>query len=153
MESVLNVGLNDTLVHSLAATTGCPKFAYDTYRRFIQLYSVHVDGADPEQFSSIVSSVMAERNLTSEDAMTTFDYQKIITEFKKIASVPEDPWEQLYGAIAAVYRSWDSDAVSRYRDNHGIPWVSGVCLALLQLGHRANSWLSVLLCRLVVLLW
>ena len=124
MESVLNVGLNDTLVHSLAATTGSPKFAYDTYRRFIQQYSVHVDGADPDKFSAIVSSVMAERQLTSEDALTTFDYQKLVTEFKKISSVPEDPWEQLYSAVAAVYRSWDSQSVAMYRDIHGIPWVS-----------------------------
>lgn len=124
METVLNIGLNDTLVHSLAASTASPRFAYDTYRRFIQLYSVHVNRADPALYNGIVDTIMKERNITSESGLTTFDFQKIVTEFKKISSIPEDPWQQLFSAIISIYYSWDHPNVSMYRDIHGIPWVN-----------------------------
>lgn len=124
MESVLNVGLNDELVHSLAAYTGSPRFAYDAYRRFLQLYAVHVTGADPRLFEAATARVMAERNIDQEACLTTFDFQRLVAEFKKLATVPDDPWEQLYACIAAIYRSWDLPSVVRFRDIHGIAWVS-----------------------------
>lgn len=122
-ESVLNVGLNDALVHSLAAYTGSPRFAYDTYRRFLQLFAVHVNGVAPGRFTSVVDRIMQERNIRQELDLTTFDFQQIVEEFKTISAVPDDPWEQLYSCIAAIYKSWDLPSVSRFRDIHGIPWV------------------------------
>lgn len=150
MESVLNIGLNDSLVHCLAAYTGSPRFAYDTYRRFLQLYAVHINNADPALYTAVVDKIMTERNLVpnQEASLTTFDFQQMITEFKKISTVPEDPWEQLYSSIAAIYRSWDLPSVSRFRDIHSIPWSMGTAVVVQSMvyGNRDEHSGSGVLC-------
>lgn len=66
---------------------------------------------------------MKERNLSNENLLTTFDLQRIVTAFKTITIIPDDPWEQLYNIIESIYNSWDSPSVNMYRDIYGIPWV------------------------------
>lgn len=120
MDTVLNVGLNDSIVHALAATSKCPKFAYDTYRRFLQLYGTNVNGIDPSKFTEVLERVFEDRNLSDESQLTTFDLQKIVQDFKILAEAPEDPYQQIFRIVEAIYCSWESSSATQYRSLRGV---------------------------------
>ena len=124
MESVINVGLNDRVVHSLAATTNNPRYAYDTYRRFLMSYGTRVNRVESHVYSTLLQGLLSGRGLSGEAECTTYDLQQLCTLYKGVTAVPDDPVEQLYSALVAVYESWESSSVNMYRDIYGIPWVS-----------------------------
>ena len=127
METVINIGLNDTVVHALAATTNNPKYAYDTYRRSLMSYGTHVLHTPSYIYTNLLQDLLRSRNLTSESQLTTYDYQQLCVLYKNVTAIPEDPYEQIYCALVAVYESWDSTVVNMYRDIYGIPWVC-ICM-------------------------
>ena len=112
MDTVLNLGLNDVTVEALAADSGDARFAYDSYRRFIQMYSNVVLGLDHEVFEEILEDEKARRGHELDTALSADDWQAIIALYKaKVEEdlgkpFPQDPQEQLWGAIGAVFSSW-----------------------------------------------
>jgi len=132
MDTVLNLGLNDDTVRGLAARTGDARFAYDCYRRFVAMYGEVVMEVRPESeeedspFSRILDALKAERGIESDNELTADDLKKLVTEFKieilrrTSAQFPEDPMVQLWGAIAAVIRSWHNPRAQVYRRMTGI---------------------------------
>jgi len=113
-----------------------PKFAYDSYRRFLQLYGTNVNGVSPSQFTDVLERVLVDRNLQDESQLATFDLQEIVKEFKVLANVPEDPYQQVHRVIEAIYCSWESPTATQYRNIHGITDVS--------------KYLSIIICSLCV---
>jgi pyruvate,orthophosphate dikinase len=127
MDTVLNLGLNDKTVEGLARQTKDQRFAYDAYRRFIQMFGKVVLGAKAEQFEEIISSHKATRHLTSDVELDAEAMAEIVTEFKQLIqkethmSFPEDPIDQLKMAVAAVFESWNGRRAVIYRQANKIP--------------------------------
>ena len=127
MDTILNLGLNDRTVAGLAKVSGDPRFAYDSYRRFVQMYANVVLGVSSEPFEDRLEAKVKERGLESEVKLSPEDLKQLVEDFKQIARehtrepFPEDPYEQLWGAIEAVFRSWNVDRAIHYRRVHGIP--------------------------------
>lgn len=120
VDTVLNVGLNDAIVCALAATSMSSKFAYDTYRRFLQSYGINVNGIDSAKFIDVLERVLSQNDLQDESQLTTADLQLIVQEFKLLANVPEDPLQQVKHIIQAMYCSWKSPIATQYRRLHSI---------------------------------
>ena len=133
MDTVLNLGLNDATAAGLAEQTGDPRFAYDCYRRFVAMYGEVVMGVvaasehDESPFAQILADLKAERNVTADSALGADDLKRLVTEFKIAIlretdqSFPDEPLKQLWGAIAAVYRSWHNPRAKIYQRANEIP--------------------------------
>ena len=121
MDTVLNLGLNEKTVEGLAKLTKNPRFAYDCYRRFVQMYGDVVLGLKPEKegehdpFEVIIDRKKKQRGITSDTDLTVDDIKDLVKEFKKTinsrlgVTFPEEPMDQLWGSIGAVFRSWNTD--------------------------------------------
>ncbi len=121
MNTILNLGLNDEITAGLAKKTGNARFAYDSQRRFMQMFADVVLEVDGERYEHIIDEYKKAKGYTTDPEMTAEDWQAVIAEFKKIATIPDDPFEQLRLAIEAVFRSWHSARAKVYREMNDIP--------------------------------
>src|SRR5690606_12966545 len=125
MDTVLNLGLNDQTVEGLKRRSNNPRFAYDSYRRFVQMYGDVVMGVPHSEFEAMIDEVKARRGVTEDTALTADDWKELVGRFKaRVQEVtgrpfPDDPMEQLRGAINAVFDSWHNPRAERYRQLHG----------------------------------
>ncbi len=126
MDTVLNLGLNDESVKGLAQTSGNERFAYDSYRRFIQMFSDVVLGADLDEYEGALEAMKKSKGYKSDTDMTTEDLKELVSQYKAIGQklgkvVPQDPWEQLWLGIGAVFGSWNVARAITYRKLNNIP--------------------------------
>ena len=127
MDTVLNLGLNDKTVEGLAKTSGDARFAWDSYRRFIQMYGDVVLDVDHGLFEEALEIAKEDNGFHNDTEMTEADWRTLVGEYKRIVSkelgrdFPQDPHEQLWGAIRAVFDSWDSERAKVYRRLNDIP--------------------------------
>ncbi len=147
MDTILNVGLDDESVEGLAATTGNRRFAYDSYRRLIQMYGETVDGIDGHRFEQELSALKRERGVDQDVDLTADDLAELVTQFKRIyeegtgRGFAQDAREQLSRAIEAVFQSWDTPRAQVYRRAHGIPDDLGTAVNVVQMvfGNRGDT--------------
>lgn len=147
MDTVLNLGLNDTTVEGLAKTSGDDRFAWDSYRRFIQMYSDVVLGVEHHLFEEALEIAKEDSGYLNDVEMTAGDWRKIVSEYKSIVekelgrAFPQNPQEQLWGAIQAVFDSWDSDRAKVYRRLNGIPgdWGTAVNVQAMVFGNMGDT--------------
>ncbi|MCA0902285.1 pyruvate, phosphate dikinase [Qipengyuania aquimaris] len=134
MDTVLNLGLNDETVEGLAKTSGDERFAWDSYRRFIQMYSDVVLGLDHGLFEEALEITKEDNGFYADTEMSADDWKVLVAEYKRIvaeehdAPFPQDPTEQLWGAIRAVFDSWDSERAKVYRRLNDIPHDMGTAV-------------------------
>lgn len=121
MNTILNLGLNDEIVEGLAKKTNNPRFAYDSYRRFIQMFSDVVQGVDGHKFEQVISDYKAEHVKTYDVEMEAEDWQAVIATYKTFTDFPQDPFEQLKLAVEAVFLSWYTPRANFYREMSNIP--------------------------------
>ena len=128
MDTILNLGLNDVAVEGFAAKTGNPRFAYDSYRRFIQMYSDVVMEVPKSFFEKIIDEVKEAKGVHYDTELTVDDLKELVKRFKEVyknamngEEFPQDPTEQLMGAVKAVFRSWDNPRAIVYRRMNDIP--------------------------------
>ena len=127
MDTVLNLGLNDATVEGLAATSGDARFAWDSYRRFLQMYGDVVLGVDHGLFEEALEIAKEDLGLDADTELSADDWRTLVVEYKRIVreelgrDFPQDPHEQLWGAIRAVFDSWDSERAKVYRRLNDIP--------------------------------
>lgn len=147
MDTVLNLGLNDETVKAVGLGAGDMRFAYDSYRRFIQMYSDVVLGVDNHEFEEILENHKAENGLTLDTEISSDDWVEIIEEFKQLVEselekpFPQDPLEQLWGAIGAVFGSWMTARARTYRRLHDIPsdWGTAVSVQAMVFGNMGET--------------
>lgn len=147
MDTVLNLGLNDQTVEGLAATSGDERFAWDSYRRFIQMYSDVVLGVEHHLFEEVLEIAKEDNGYLNDVELTAADWRKIVTQYKAIVSdelghdFPQDVNEQLWGAIKAVFDSWDSDRAKVYRRLNDIPgdWGTAVNVQAMVFGNMGDT--------------
>ncbi|MCX7304236.1 MAG: pyruvate, phosphate dikinase [Hyphomicrobiales bacterium] len=147
MDTVLNLGLNDATVEALAAGSGDARFAYDSYRRFIQMYSNVVLGIDHDVFEEILEDEKAQRGHDLDTGLSADDWKAVIGLYKaKVEEelgkpFPEDPQEQLWGAIGAVFSSWMNARAVTYRRLHDIPerWGTAVNVQAMVFGNMGET--------------
>ncbi len=157
MDTILNLGLNDETVEAMASATGNPRFAWDCYRRFVQMYGDVVlgvqkaEGEDHEPFEVVIHSLKEERygagTQISDAELTTEDNKELVRRFKALVlartghAFPVDPWEQLQGAIGAVFGSWNNERAITYRQKYGIPgdWGTAVNVQCMVFGNTSNQ--------------
>lgn len=147
MDTVLNLGLNDATVEGLAKRSNDPRFAYDSYRRFIQMYSDVVLGVEHHHFEDILETHKQDRDLHLDTQLTADDWKVIVTQFKaKVEEelgrpFPQDPTEQLWGAIGAVFGSWMNQRAITYRRLHDIPasWGTAVNVQAMVFGNMGDD--------------
>ena len=134
MDTILNLGLNEDVVEVLAAKSGNPRWAWDCYRRFIQMYSDVVMEVGKKYFEELIDAMKAKKGVTQDVELTAEDLKELANQFKaeykdKIGSdFPSDPKEQLMGAIKAVFRSWDNPRANVYRRDNDIPYSWGTAV-------------------------
>ena len=121
MNTILNLGINDDIAAGLAKKTANPRFAYDSYRRFIQMFADVVLGADSAAMEHVVEEHKQARDYRNDTDMTAEDWQSVIRTFKTMVEFPEDPFVQLKLAVEAVFRSWHTPRANVYREMHNIP--------------------------------
>ncbi len=147
MDTVLNLGLNDETVQGLAKTSGDDRFAWDSYRRFIQMYSDVVLGLDHGAFEEALEIAKEDRGYFTDTELSADDLRELVSEFKNIAEselgqpFPQDVHEQLWGAIKAVFDSWDSDRAKVYRRLNSIPgdWGTAVNVQAMVFGNMGET--------------
>ena len=147
MDTILNLGLNDTVVEAFARKTGNPRFAYDSYRRFIQMYSDVVMEVGKKYFEELIDQMKAEKGVKLDTELTAEDLKKLAEQFKaeykaKIGvDFPSDPKEQLLGAIKAVFRSWNNPRAIYYRRMNDIPgdWGTAVNVQMMVFGNTGDN--------------
>lgn len=152
MDTVLNLGLNDVTVEGLAKRSGNPRFAWDSYRRFVQMYGdvvLDVKNLDRRRdpFERAFEAKKEARGITRDTDLTAEDLRELVTEFKAIVKratgepFPEDPFEQLWGAIGAVFGSWNNDRAIAYRQMHSIPseWGTAVTVMAMVFGNMGED--------------
>ncbi|MBV7259957.1 pyruvate, phosphate dikinase [Erythrobacter crassostreae] len=147
MDTVLNLGLNDATVEGLANTSGDERFAWDSYRRFIQMYSDVVLGLDHGLFEEALEIVKEDNGFYADTELSADDWRALVTEFKALVEqeqgkpFPQDVTEQLWGAIAAVFDSWDSDRAKVYRRLNDIPadWGTAVNVQAMVFGNMGDT--------------
>ncbi|MGB7419652.1 MAG: pyruvate, phosphate dikinase [Erythrobacter sp.] len=147
MDTVLNLGLNDETVEGLAATSGDERFAWDSYRRFIQMYSDVVLGLDHGLFEEALEIAKEDQGYYADTDMTAEDWRAIVSQYKDIVQAeqgepfPQDVHEQLWGAIAAVFASWDSERAKIYRRLNDIPasYGTAVNVQAMVFGNMGNT--------------
>ncbi len=153
MDTVLNLGLNDLAVQGIAKKSGNDRFAWDSYRRFVQMYGDVVLGMKPENkedidpFEAIMEKLKEEKGIELDTEFTTDDLKILVSKFKEAVlkvtgkSFPDDPWEQLWGAIYAVFDSWMNDRAIYYRKLNNIPaeWGTAVNVQAMVFGNMGNT--------------
>ena len=126
MDTILNLGLNDKSVEGLAAKTNNPRFAWDAYRRFIQMYGDVAMGVDHDKFEAILSKVKKEEGAKEDQELSAEALKKVVTQYKEMYKkekgkpFPQNPKEQMWGAIGAVFGSWMNERAIKYRELNGI---------------------------------
>ncbi len=147
MDTILNLGLNDEVVEGFAKLTGNPRFAYDSYRRFIQMYSDVVMEVGKKYFEELIDELKEKKGITLDTEMTTEDLKELVRQFKaefkraKGIDFPADPVEQLMGAVKAVFRSWDNPRAIYYRRMNDIPssWGTAVNVQAMVFGNMGDT--------------
>ncbi|HZG08226.1 MAG TPA: pyruvate, phosphate dikinase [Allosphingosinicella sp.] len=147
MDTVLNLGLNDRTVEGLAAMSGDPRFAWDSYRRFIQMYSNVVLGLDHGLFEDALEIAKEDKGVHLDTDLDAADLQRLVESFKQLAEeelgrpFPQDVQEQLWGAIGAVFGSWQSDRAKVYRRLNNIPgdWGTAVNVQAMVFGNMGET--------------
>jgi pyruvate,orthophosphate dikinase len=153
MDTILNLGLNDKTVEALARRSGNPRFAWDSYRRFIQMYGdvvmeVHAEGTEEEEpFEAILHRLKEEAGVEKDTDLTHAHLQALVKRYKELirrkhkGEFPQDPPKQLWGAIGAVFRSWNNDRAIVYRRKYGIPhsWGTAVNVQAMVFGNLGNT--------------
>jgi pyruvate,orthophosphate dikinase len=146
MDTILNLGLNDKTVEGVVAETGNARFAYDSYRRFITMYSDVVLGIHANQFEAALEEKKSNRGTELDTDLTEEDLKELVQEFKQIVKLagkrfPEDPWEQLWGAVGAVFGSWMSPRAITYRKLNEIPenWGTAVTVQSMVFGNMGDD--------------
>lgn len=147
MDTVLNLGLNDQTVDGLAAASGDPRFAWDSYRRFIQMYGSVVLGIDHHRFEEIIEHVKLDRGAVEDTELTAQDWHRVVDGYKdmvlevKSKPFPQDPQDQLWGAIGAVFGSWMNPRANTYRRLHDIPadWGTAVNVQAMVFGNMGDD--------------
>jgi pyruvate,orthophosphate dikinase len=139
MDTILNLGLNDDAAEGLARATGNRRFAYDSYRRLIQMYGEVVDGIDAHRFEEALGALKRERGVTQDVELDAHDLRELIETFKRIYqeetghAFPQDARDQLERAIRAVFRSWDNPRAQVYRRANEIPGDLGTAVSVVQM--------------------
>ena len=147
MDTILNLGMNKTVAETVANLTNNERFAYDSYRRFIQMYSDVVMGLSKKRFEEIIDEVKAERGITDDLDLNAEDMKKLVELFKAFyknelkSEFPEEPKEQLMSAIEAVFRSWNNPRAIYYRKMNDIPssWGTAVNVQMMVFGNMGND--------------
>lgn len=147
MDTILNLGLNDQTVEGLAKSSNNPRFAWDSYRRFIQMYSDVVMGMNSSLLEVTLEDLKAEKGIHLDTELSTDDLKKLVKKFKDMVqqmtgqSFPADPMEQLWGAISAVFKSWNTARAITYRELHDIPaaWGTAVNVQSMVFGNLGDD--------------
>ena len=147
MDTILNLGLNETVVNTIAEKSNNPRWAWDCYRRFIQMYSDVVMEVGKKYFEQLIDKMKEERGVTQDVELTAEDLKELAGQFKaeyksKIGTdFPDDPKEQLIGAIKAVFRSWDNPRANVYRRDNDIPfsWGTAVNVQAMAFGNMGDD--------------
>ena len=148
MDTILNLGLNDIAVEGFAAKTGNARFAYDSYRRFIQMYSDVVMEVNKSFFEKIIDELKEERGVKYDTELSVEDLKELVRRFKEVyrnamngEEFPQDPKEQLMGAVKAVFRSWDNPRAIVYRRMNDIPgdWGTAVNVQAMVFGNMGDT--------------
>ena len=148
MDTILNLGLNDVAVEGFAAKTGNPRFAYDSYRRFIQMYSDVVMEVPKSFFEKIIDELKEEKGVQYDTELTVDDLKELVKRFKAVykeamngEEFPQEPTEQLMGAVKAVFRSWDNPRAIVYRRMNDIPgdWGTAVNVQAMVFGNMGDT--------------
>ncbi|MEE0774716.1 MAG: PEP/pyruvate-binding domain-containing protein, partial [Merdibacter sp.] len=127
MDTILNLGMNDQVVEGVARLTDNPRFAYDSYRRFIQMYADVVMGLNKSRFEEIIDEIKKEKGVKEDIDLEADDMKELTARFKTFyaqelgSEFPQDPRTQLFGAIQAVFRSWNNPRAIYYRKMNDIP--------------------------------
>jgi len=147
MDTVLNLGLNDETVKGLIAKSGNPRFAWDSYRRFIQMYGDVVMGVEHDRFEEALQAAKTAKGVHDDTDLTAEDLQELVKTYKEIVQkeagrlFPNDPMEQLRGAINAVFSSWNNPRAIRYRELNDIPgdWGTAVNVQAMVFGNMGEN--------------
>ena len=147
MDTILNLGLNEDVVEAIAAKSGNPRWAWDCYRRFIQMYSDVVMEVGKKYFEELIDEMKAKKSVTQDVELTADDLKTLAGQFKaeykeKIGKdFPTDPKEQLMGAVEAVFRSWDNPRANVYRRDNDIPysWGTAVNVQMMAFGNMGDD--------------
>lgn len=147
MDTILNLGLNDTTVEGLAKISNNPRFAWDSYRRFIQMYSDVVMGMNGSLLEVALEDMKHEKGISLDTELSTEDLKNLVVKFKALVKqhtlqvFPADPWEQLWGAISAVFSSWNTPRAITYRELHNIPanWGTAVNIQSMVFGNMGED--------------
>ena len=145
MDTVLNLGLNDETVKALAKASGSERFAYDSYRRFLQMFSDVVLGADIDLYEEALENMKKSKGYASDTDLTAEDLKELVKEYKEIGAklgkvVPQDPWDQLWAGIGAVFGSWMAARAITYRKLNNIPgdWGTAVNVQTMVFGNAGD---------------
>ena len=153
MDTILNLGINDEIVEALSAKTGNSKFAWDSYRRFLQMYGSVVMGVEAhagehhDPYEVILDKAKSKAGVSDDSGLGEADLRWVVAEFKKLIkkrsgkAFPEDPMTQLYGSIDAVFNSWNNDRAKVYRQKYGIPveWGTAVNVQAMVFGNTGTG--------------
>ena len=153
MDTILNLGLNDAAVEGLARKTGNARFAWDSYRRFIQMYGDVVMGLKPaskeehDPFEVVIDTLKQSRGVKLDTELDTDDLQELVARFKALIrarvgrNFPTDPWQQLWGSVVAVFESWNNERARVYRELNDIPqsWGTAVNVQAMVFGNLGES--------------
>ena len=147
MDTVLNLGLNDRTVVGLSDASGDPRFAWDSYRRFVQMYADVVMGLDHAEFEEALEIAKEDRGFYLDTEMSAEDWQALVKEYQAIveretgAPFPQEPNDQLWGAVGAVFASWESDRAKVYRRLNSIPaeWGTAVNIQAMVFGNMGDT--------------
>ena len=147
MDTILNLGLNEQVVEVLSKKSGNPRWAWDCYRRFIQMYSDVVMEVGKKYFEELIDKMKEEKGVSQDTELTADDLKELANQFKaeykaKIGKdFPSDPKEQLFGAIEAVFRSWDNPRANTYRRDNDIPysWGTAVNVQMMAFGNMGET--------------
>ena len=147
MDTILNLGINDVSVEGLASITNNPRFAYDSYRRFIQMYSDVVMEIPKSEFETIIDDIKTNKKISLDTELSSDDLKIITQKFKSVyknktgTDFPKDPYNQLIEAIKAVFRSWDNPRANVYRRMNNIPynWGTAVNIQIMVFGNSGEN--------------
>ena len=147
MDTILNLGLNETVVNTIAEKSNNPRWAWDCYRRFIQMFSDVVMEVGKKYFEKLIDEMKEKKGVTQDVELTAEDLKELANQFKAEyknqlgADFPDDPKEQLFAAIKAVFRSWDNPRANVYRMDHDIPysWGTAVNVQMMAFGNMGDD--------------
>ena len=147
MDTILNLGLNEEVVNTLSAKSGNPRWAWDCYRRFIQMFSDVVMEVGKKYFEKLIDEMKEKKGVTQDVELTAEDLKELANQFKAEyknqlgKDFPSDPKEQLFEAVKAVFRSWDNPRANIYRMDHDIPysWGTAVNVQMMAFGNMGEK--------------